>query len=381
MKNILFLVQSNQFSGAEIVLKDYFSEVNKKYAIHLFTNKKLAEFYSEVLTTDNIYTSKSMKRIYFNRNPIHLMSYTLNTIINLISIHRIVKKQNIQILYGNNSIDCILLAFYRKFFNKKVKNIAHLHDMFDGKSSISKFIKRYSELFDQILVPSDATNRSVKKLTGRSDVKTIYNGITIIDDNSNFDESEFKNFFNLPNDKFIISFIGAIENRKRPDIFVEVIQKLNAIRNDFYAIIVGKTIDPFLKNSLLEFSEKYDLPLKFIGMVDYSKMPSIYRITDVLILTSDNDPLPTVILESMAHRKLVISRNVDGASEMIEHNKNGFLFSYDEHAEKITNQVNEILDLDGNRKAKIQNNALNTIKEKFSNKLKKERIESILNSL
>ena len=46
-------------------------------------------------------------------------------------------------------------------------------------------------------------------------------------------------------------------------------------------------------------------------------LEEIYPMIDFLMLTSDRDPLPTVILEAMNFGAIVLSRNVDGVSDII----------------------------------------------------------------
>ena len=45
-------------------------------------------------------------------------------------------------------------------------------------------------------------------------------------------------------------------------------------------------------------------------------------------MLSDRDPLPTVILEAMSMKNIVIARNVDGVNEIILDQINGFVVDY-----------------------------------------------------
>ncbi|WP_234571674.1 glycosyltransferase [Rhodohalobacter sp. 614A] len=382
MQNILFIVQTNTVSGAEIVLENYLKEMDENENLFLLTNNEVKNFYSEVFKETNIYSKKSMKRVYFSKNPFNYLQFISYILINIFAIHKIVKKHQIDVLYGNNSIDTVLITMYKMLADNRIKVVAHLHSIIEKNSMIGSFLDRFAHRLDHIIVPSNATKQSVKELIGnRTPVTTVYNGIDIPEKKKKTDYSSVASSLGLPEGKQIIAFVGAVEGRKRPDLFLSIIQNLSKLRDDFFAIIVGKTENEELKETLQKRIKEEELPVKIIGLVDYEVMMSLYEIIDYLILTSDRDPLPTVILESMAHGKIAISRDVDGAREMIQHQENGFLFPYEMSSEDAAKIVNDALGLSDEEKELIRKNARETINKTFNNQIKSEKINSILQSL
>lgn len=64
----------------------------------------------------------------------------------------------------------------------------------------------------------------------------------------------------------------------------------------------------------------------FYGNIkEESKMKQMYVLADVLILTSSFEGLPIVVMQMMAHGKIVISTAVNGIPDYIHHGENGFL--------------------------------------------------------
>lgn len=382
MQNILFIVQSNTISGAEIVLENYLKEMDNNDNLFLLTNGKCRDFYSNVFQQSNIHSRATMKRIYFGRNPLNYLQYVIFILFNMFAIHGIVKKNNIDVLYGNNSIDTILITMYKTLLNNKIKAVAHLHSIIEKKSMIGSFLDKFANRLDHIIVPSNATKQSVEELIGDDcPVTTVYNGIDLPQESIRQNVKSVASDLGIPEGEKIIAFVGAVEDRKRPDLFLSIIQKLSEWREDFTAIIVGKTENEELKFALQQTISEENLPVKLIGRVEYNVMMSLYEIIDYLILTSERDPLPTVILESMAHGKIVISRDVDGAREMVTDKKNGFLFAYNASTAEAAKLVDHVLNLAENEKETIRDNAVHTIISTFNNKIKRETINSIIQSL
>ena len=50
-----------------------------------------------------------------------------------------------------------------------------------------------------------------------------------------------------------------------------------------------------------------------------------YEISDYLFMTSHHEGLSYTVLEAFKHRTIVISNKIDGVSELVKHNVNGFL--------------------------------------------------------
>ena len=118
--------------------------------------------------------------------------------------------------------------------------------------------------------------------------------------------------------------------------------------------------------------------IKYLGSIPHKKLLSdIYPNIDILFLSSDKDTLPTVILEAMSFGKVVVARNVDGVPEMISDGIDGIIFKYtatpNEIAEKILFYIadNDFLN-------DISYAAYLKIREKFSNNIKKEKINWLI---
>ena len=80
------------------------------------------------------------------------------------------------------------------------------------------------------------------------------------------------------------------------------------------------------------------LDIRFLGNVEYKKMPDIYRMADISIVPSLIEATSLTVLESMATGLAVIASDIPGINELIKNYQNGLLFPKsdpEELAEKL----------------------------------------------
>lgn len=368
MKRILFISYTNFFGGAEYVLWDYLKRIDTTNIYIYTTNRKeVIDKYRQVFEEQNIFSSKKMDIVSIRKKTIKAI---LNIFYNLYKINEIVKKYEIEILYGNNTLDILLISLYKKYINSNIKVISHIHDILEKKMYIN-YIKRNSKYIDKFIVPSIATKKSLI-LCNINDkkIEVVYNGIELHEDKKeqcNFIRKKFK----INENKKIICIIGQVCKRKRQDLFINIVDCLNKKYNNKYVgIIIGKITD---KDFYEEMKLKIQDPILFINDMKREEIfKYIYPNIDALILLSDRDPLPTVILEAMSRGTIVIARDVDGVSEIIENNKNGYIFKYDDNIPQIANFIEDIMAKPKNTKEIVKNNAKERIRQvfKLENKIK-----------
>ena len=378
LKNILFISYTNMFGGAEAVLCDYLkgNNINNNY-IFTTNNKIVTAEYRKYILKEHIYMSKKMNIVSIREHPFIAIK---NIIYNLYRINCIVKNKNINILYGNNTLDIVLLVLYKKYVNKNIKLISHVHDIIE-KNYLKKFIEKYNEYVDQFIVPSVATKQSLIKCNVSSTkITVVYNGIDIDDEGWRVqNKNQIRKKCNIDKDKILLCFVGQICKRKRVDLFIDVINELNKENDKYIGIIIGKVSEEAYYNQIKKQIKNSIIYLGEIKRKDIFE--NVYPNIDILVLTSDRDPLPTVILEAMSQGVLVLARKVDGVCEIITNKVNGFVFSYEIDIDFIVRSIKEIDCLSNGEKNNIRNNAIRTIKEKFTLKEKQKIINKIIERL
>lgn len=377
MRKILFLSYTNMFGGAEYVLWDYLKRIDTTNIYIYTTNRKgVIDKYKQVLKEQNIISSEKMDIVSIRKKTIKAI---LNIFYNLYKINEIVKKYKIEVLYGNNTLDILLISLYKKYINSNIKVVSHIHDILEKKMYI-KYIKKNSKYIDKFIVPSVATKKSLNLCNvNNKKIEVVYNGIELHEVKKkqyNF----IREKFNIGKDKRIICIIGQVCKRKRQDLFINIVDYLNKkYNNQYIGIIIGEVTD---KNFYDEIKTRIKYPIIFIGNMKREEIfDTIYPSIDALILLSDRDPLPTVILEAMSMKNIVIARNVDGVNEIILDQVNGFMVDYNFKMEVLSILIEQVMNLNEEDKIRIKNNARKTIQEKFTLEMKKNTINNIISNL
>jgi len=101
-----------------------------------------------------------------------------------------------------------------------------------------------------------------------------------------------------------------------------------------------------------------------MGYVDDSLPPFLYAFSDIFILPSYYENFPLTIMEAMASGCAVVSTNVCGIPEMVDHESNGLLIPpKDDKA--IADALTRLIE-DGNLRRKISERGRKTVLERFS---------------
>lgn len=377
MRNVLIVSYAKILGGAESVLRDYLKN-NESHRFYIYTSdyENVFQGYKNVIRNEKIFTEFAMRPLSIRNN---LIKALFNISYNLYKINFIVKQNKIDILYGNNTLDSVFLVLYKMFLNENIKTILHVHDILERKLYIN-FIKIFHRYIDLFLVPSLAAKKSLGYFIKRpNDIFLVYNGINIKNNVKDVNIGSLKRKYNIPLEKKLICFIGQICKRKRPDVFVEILNGLCENSNDYMGVIVGSVSEEEIMN---EISCKLNESIVYLGELDRKTIFSdIYPMLDMLILTSDRDPLPTVILEAMSCEKIVLAREVDGVVEIIKERENGFLFPYEFSVKSVVKKVMEIFKLSDKELLSIKENMFLTIKNKFNNEKKKKYVNNIIENL
>jgi glycosyltransferase involved in cell wall biosynthesis len=123
--------------------------------------------------------------------------------------------------------------------------------------------------------------------------------------------------------------VGRLVKQKRMDRFISILARL---RNDHHLNVLGliagsgresEDLQPQLKQQALQLGLSPDI-LKFCGAC--SDLRPVYHQATAVVLTSDHEGTPNVLLEAMASGLPVVATRVGGVPEIVQHGQTGFLF-------------------------------------------------------
>jgi len=128
--------------------------------------------------------------------------------------------------------------------------------------------------------------------------------------------------FGIKNSDKVLLFLGNLTPQKRPDRFVDIIKLVKQNFPDIKAWIAG---DGVLRKETEKLVIKYDLQnnIKFWGY--QQNVTALISASDLLVLSSDTEGLPGVVLECGYLGVPAVSANVGGINECLENGKTGYV--------------------------------------------------------
>ncbi|MBF8964225.1 glycosyltransferase family 4 protein [Pontibacter sp. FD36] len=140
-------------------------------------------------------------------------------------------------------------------------------------------------------------------------------------------------------DDRVVLFLGNLTAQKRPDRFLGAIKILKARHHNLKGWIVG---DGVLREESEQLAQKLELTdaVRFWGY--QSKVGDFIAASDILMLSSDTEGLPGVVLEAGFFGVPTVSTNVGGIKECLEDTVSGFIT--DKSAEMLAAKADLMLE-------------------------------------
>ena len=125
---------------------------------------------------------------------------------------------------------------------------------------------------------------------------------------------------------FVIIFAGRIEKTKGPEKLIDCIPLLKKTKNPFHIFFVGEgTHKIFLEKKVK--TKLYDANVTFLGHIPHEDMPHLYNAADVMVLPSETEGVPMVILEALACGTPVIASDVGAIPDIVLNGINGVVLN------------------------------------------------------
>ncbi len=332
--NIIFLHSSADLYGSDKSLLrtiTIFSRQNHKCTVLLPYNGPLAAELKKVGCEVEIWKLAVIRRQFFN--PIDAIRLVRDFIISELRLSLLIQRKEIDIIHINTTavlngkvvgwlLGCRVLQHVREIT---------LKPYILGKT-MAIFIKLFST---KVIAVSASVKEHLNGVSGINKMKVVIipNGIDI--DKyacSSINREAFRKKLNIDKNCIVIGSVGRIHFWKGQDYLISIASKLSSLNKNFKLIIVGDAFPgyEYLVDDLkLKIEHLYlHKHVLYIGFIE--DIPGIMKIFDIFILPSIlPDPLPTVVLESMAARLPVVATAHGGALEMVIDGKTGFLVPWD----------------------------------------------------
>ena len=225
------------------------------------------------------------------------------------------------------------------FLNKDIPVIFHQHGSgnpmlkakhYYGRSKIfkkifDKILREIHKRSDWIIVIDKLCYDQAKRNGAGNKTSILMNAVDIKKFCPNFEDRKImRKKYDLADEQFVILFAGRIEEIKRIDRIIDSMTYLNLKDDSFRLFVVG---DGSLKKHFEQYTYKKKLQrlITFVGHVPNHELPSYYNMADVIILCSEMEGVPMVLLEALACGTPVIAPRLGGIPDFVSDSVNGII--------------------------------------------------------
>lgn len=248
-------------------------------------------------------------------------------------------------------------------------------------NTAANWLKRkqiYSQLYD-----SKANLVTVSEWLGRRlSESSIWQGATVaipngIDTNVFYpsDKEDARNVLGIDVSSKVVlcGAVGGTDNPfKNTRLIFDILDYLQT-NQKITIISIGNSIKINNNNSMVEF-------LTPGHITDRELLRKYYVAADLVFYPTKADSFGLIVAEAMACATPVMASAVGGVCEIIEHDRNGFLFDVDESAKDIAQKINLVLE-DKNKLKYVSEKAHLTIKDKFTLDIQEKKYVDLYTSL
>ncbi len=360
MKKIFIIIGSLEIGGTEKQLLKKIEYLKTKFEFTVIIFFKKGELF-------NLFKEQNIQIIDLSqknkRGFLHYLRVTFK-------IYSILKKIRPQIINLYLPHSYLLAGFLSYIFPKQIFIMSRRSlNNYQKKIPFVRFVEKnlLHKKMTYILANSNAIKNELVKLEGveQEKVKVIHNSVKL------------NNFTKQLKKEVRILHIANLIPYKNHRLLIKACSEIKSIKN-FKVDLVGDG-DFSYKEKLKSEIRKNGLTNKvtFHGKVtDYK---NIVKYANIGVLTSDEEGFSNAILEYMSFSLPVIATKVGGNSEIIDHNKNGFLIDKNDHNELV--KYLKILIFDQKLCRKFGKNGYNKVKKCFNLSYNMKKYEDLYNSL
>ena len=230
------------------------------------------------------------------------------------------------------------------------------------------YLKKMMNISTEFIAPSVKIKNYLRKKGVDKYINVITTGIDVnkwtIDEAVKKDSKYLHKKYEIPDDTKVLMYVGAISEEKNLDLLINSYNKyLNSSpKYDSRLIIVGEGDQ---QESLENLTKQLGIEDKvlFIGKVNHDKMKSYFEFADLFVTASTSETQSVSTMEAMAARCVVLVKDDETLVDLIERDKNGFIFNNDD---SFVEEVDHVLSLSNDEIEKVKKAAFKTISTGFS---------------
>lgn len=241
-----------------------------------------------------------------------------------INAYSYIKKQTYDIFLIHKPLDFFVCYFIKKI-EPRTKTV-----FISGGEDFYGFDKYFARYIDFMFAVSHDNAKKISQRYQRN-VEIIPNGVDTDKFKPNYEQRHIlRNTYGVTHQKVLMS-VGRVVGLKGFQLTIQALHNLP----DFYYIIIGD--GDYLKN-LKQLAQELNVESRilFLGEIDNESLPKFLNIGDIFIQPSiGNEAFGITIIEAMACGIPVIASQNGGIVDIVEEDKNGYLFEINNKDEMV----------------------------------------------
>ena len=237
------------------------------------------------------------------------------------------KKRKIPIVVTNHfSLDYVIS--YVKFLKPIHRHLRYI---------LRKYLSNFYNSCAHVFCPTETVKKDLLSWGVKTEITAVSNGVDLSRFFSYSDLSDIYSKYHLPANPIVL-YMGRVDKDKKIDVFINAIPKILKSVNAHF--LVGGMGDELPKMKKLVAKLNIEQEVSWIGWLDRNseEFSKIYQLATVFAIPSPIETQSIVTMEAMASGLPVVGANAGALPELIENNKNGYLFepgNSDDLADKV----------------------------------------------
>ncbi|MBQ9649010.1 MAG: glycosyltransferase [Prevotella sp.] len=256
-------------------------------------------------------------------------------------IVKLIQKENVQLVHAHGSRAASNVLYPVRELHLPFVYTVHGWSFHDDQSFLIKKLRGWSEKLichyaNQVICVSESNKNTGREVFGLKNAIVIENGVNLEKFNPDRSFKNMRQEFGFSDSDFIVGFIARCTKQKNPLVFLTALEKAHAKNPSIKGLFVGEgdmdeEVDAYIQQHQMS-SYLYRSPFR-------TDVPDLLHSIDVYCLPSLWEGLSIALLEAMAMRKAIIATPTDGTKEVISHQKNGYIVSFDD-VSALANAIN-----------------------------------------
>jgi glycosyltransferase involved in cell wall biosynthesis len=263
--------------------------------------------------------------------------------------------------YLTNKVDIVVLSYSRLGWRPaellaakltRVPVIQHCQQVVREPSPYTKYSKLILTCSNYVLEKSGFAAEQVRSIYDIVDVDRFRNGTDVRKD------------LGLADSHIVITFLGRKRKSKGLDVFVSLANELSGERFRFLVAIQRIPKPNSDSYSEQEFNALISADSRIRHIEFWPDIEDIYAASDIIVMPSQGEePCPAVALEAAASGKPIVATDMGAISELVVHDKTGFLVQKGDH-KSLVDRV-RLLAADAELRAEMGSEAMMLAQERF----------------